>query len=132
LEIIEKCELDNADGTAFVTTPSVVRLLRSTAKVGSTDSVMIMQEPNMLAGYSLAATNNCPGDTVGSPTIPHNLIFGNWSDVLIGFWSELDILVNPFESTAYAKGNVQIRCMMTLDIAVRHAESFAACTDLLP
>lgn len=132
LQIIEAVELDNAEGTAWVTTPSVVRLLRSTAKVSSTDSVMIMQEPGMLAGYPLAATNNCPGDSIGSPNVPHKLIFGNWSDVLIGFWSELDILVNPYESTAYSKGNVQVRAMMTLDIAVRHAESFAACTDLLP
>lgn len=132
LSIIEKVELGNGDGSAWVTTPSVVRKLRSTAKVTSTDSVMIMDTPNSLAGYPLAATNNVPGDTIGSPTLSHKLIFGNWADLLIGFWSELDILVNPYESTAYSKGNVQVRAMMTLDIAVRHSASFAACTDLLP
>jgi hypothetical protein len=46
-------------------------------------------------------------------------------------WSELDILVNPFESAAYSKGNVQIRAMVTVDIAVRHPESFAAITDIV-
>jgi HK97 family phage major capsid protein len=59
------------------------------------------------------------------------LIYGNWSDLLIGLWSELDVLVNPFESTAYSKGNVQVRAMMTCDIAVRHAASFAAILDVL-
>jgi HK97 family phage major capsid protein len=63
-----------------------------------------------------------------APTDP--LVFGNWADLVIGFWSELDVLVNPYESTAYSKGNVQIRAAMTLDIAKRHPESFAwlSCT----
>jgi HK97 family phage major capsid protein len=58
-----------------------------------------------------------------APTDP--IVFGNWSDLIIGFWSELDVLVNPYESTAYSKGNVQIRAAMTLDIAKRHPQSFA-------
>jgi HK97 family phage major capsid protein len=54
------------------------------------------------------------------------ILYGNWSDLLIGTWSELDILVNPYETTAYKKGNVQVRAMMTMDVAVRHIESFVA------
>jgi HK97 family phage major capsid protein len=57
-----------------------------------------------------------------APTDP--IVFGNWADLIIGFWSELDVLVNPYESTAYAAGNIMIRAAMTLDIAKRHAESF--------
>ena len=59
------------------------------------------------------------------------LIYGNWSDLVIGYWSELDVLVNPFESTAYSKGNVQIRAMVTADIGLRNAASFGAITDIL-
>lgn len=59
------------------------------------------------------------------------LIYGNWADLMVGYWSELDVLVNPFESTAYAKGNVQVRAMLTADIAVRNAASFAAIQDIL-
>jgi HK97 family phage major capsid protein len=57
-----------------------------------------------------------------APTDP--IVFANWADLIIGFWSELDVLVNPFETTAYSKGNVQIRAAMTLDIVKRHPESF--------
>jgi hypothetical protein len=57
-----------------------------------------------------------------APTDP--LVFGNWADLIIGFWSELDVLVNPFETTAYSMGNVMIRAAMTLDIQKRHPESF--------
>jgi hypothetical protein len=58
-----------------------------------------------------------------APTDP--LVFGNWADLIIGFWSEIDLLVNPFSDSAYPLGNVQIRAAMTLDIAKRHPESFA-------
>lgn len=68
--------------------------------------------------------------TKGGGTGLSALIYGNWADLLIGFWSELDILVNPFESTAYSKGNVQVRAMMTCDIQLRHPESFAAIVDI--
>jgi len=131
LTLIELVEEANAEGSAWVSTPGVVRLLRSTAKVSSTDSVMIMEGKDSLAGYPLASTQNAPY-SLGSPAEGDALIFGNWADVLIGFWSELDILVNPYESTAYTKGNVQIRAMMSADVAIRHAGSFAACTDLTP
>lgn len=58
----------------------------------------------------------------------HGLIYADWSELLIGIWSEIDILVNPFESTAYAKGNVSIRAMATVDCAVRHPLAFVSAT----
>jgi len=61
-------------------------------------------------------------------TDEHGLIYGDWSELLIGVWSEIDILVNPFESTAYAKGNVSIRAMATVDTAVRHPAAFVSVT----
>ncbi|TCU18800.1 phage major capsid protein [Rhizobium sullae] len=61
-------------------------------------------------------------------TDEHGLIYGDWSELLIGIWSEIDILVNPFESTAYSKGNVSIRAMATVDCAVRHPKAFVSVT----
>lgn len=58
----------------------------------------------------------------------HALIYADWSELLIGIWSEIDILVNPFESTAYAKGNVSIRAMATVDVALRHPAAFVSAT----
>ncbi|WP_374330452.1 phage major capsid protein [Aestuariivirga sp.] len=58
----------------------------------------------------------------------HGLIYGDWSELLIGVWSEIDLLVNPFESTAYSKGNVSIRAMATVDCAVRHPKAFVKVT----
>jgi hypothetical protein len=91
-----------------------------------------MNDAATLAGYSLASTQNVPSNlTKGGGTALSALIFGDWSQLLIGFWSELDILVNPYESTAYSKGNVQVRAMATADVAIRHALAFAAINDMI-
>ncbi|WP_020146818.1 phage major capsid protein [Thioalkalivibrio sp. ALJ15] len=123
-ELIGMVEDEDATGTAFLTHPKVRRILRSTNKVdGEAEHGFIMDSRDSLDGYTVARTTLTP-ITEGDPdTAP--LIFGNFSDLLIGFWSELDVLVNPFESTAYSKGNVKVRAMMTADVALRHPESFA-------
>ncbi|RME97119.1 MAG: phage major capsid protein [Alphaproteobacteria bacterium] len=131
IDLIAELEIDNAEGSAFLTNPQVVKSARKTAKVASTDSQMVMEAPDELAGFPLVSTNLVPSNlTKGTGTGLSALIFGNFSDLLLGYWSEFDLLVNPYESTAYSKGNVQVRGMVTMDVAVRHPESFAAITDL--
>jgi HK97 family phage major capsid protein len=107
-----------------------VKKLRSTAKVASTDSVMIMDTPAQLAGYVAAITSALPGDPNDSPATDATLIFGDWSSLLIGYWSGVDLLVNPYETTAYAKGRVLVRAMRDVDVQVRRPESFAIADDL--
>ena len=79
----------------------------------------------MYHGYPDLWSNLASVAFTGPPPATDPLFFGNWADLIIGFWSELDLLVNPFETTAYSKGNVQIRAAMTLDLTRRHPESFA-------
>jgi HK97 family phage major capsid protein len=68
---------------------------------------------------------------LGGTTNNHALIYADWSELLMGIWSEIDILVNPYEATAYSKGNVSIRAMATVDIAVRHPAAFVSATGVL-
>ena len=58
------------------------------------------------------------------------MIAGDWSQMMLGIWSEVDILVNPFAETAYNKGNVLVRAMSTVDIACRHPEAFVVAEDV--
>jgi HK97 family phage major capsid protein len=74
-------------------------------------------------GYPFAFTNLA---TAAAPNAKP-LLFGNWNDLIISFWSEIDLLVNPYSDSAFSAGNVQLRGAMTLDIALRHGESFAWC-----
>jgi HK97 family phage major capsid protein/HK97 family phage prohead protease len=84
-------------------------------------------------GYRVARSNQVPSNLVKgtSGAVCSAVLFGDFSQLVIGMWGGLEILPNPYDSTAYTKGAVRIRAMQTVDIAVRHAESFAAITDLL-
>ncbi|MFT3810539.1 MAG: phage major capsid protein [Micropepsaceae bacterium] len=126
LDGIADIETANADTGAlgWATHPQAVKLMRGTLKVNADAGAgFIMDAPGQLAGYRLASSTVVP--TNGSPAQP-SLIFGNWNDLMIGYWSAFEILVNPYESTAYAKGNVQVRGLLTCDVAVRHPVSFTA------
>ena len=134
INLIGSVETVNAMGTGFMTNAKVTRNARRTLKTtADTAFNMIMTSPNELAGYSCGVTNLVPSTLVKgtSGSTCSALIFGNWADLILGYWSELDVLVNPYETTAYAKGNVQIRAMATMDVQVRQPSSFASIQDIL-
>ena len=54
------------------------------------------------------------------------MLFGNFSDLLVGFFGGLDIVVDPF--THSKSGTVRIVALQSCDIAVRHAVSFCKST----
>jgi HK97 family phage major capsid protein len=119
---IQTADADDAS-LAWAMNGNGLKKLRSTLVAGSTDSRMIMSDPNNLVGYP-AVTSSIVPNNGNSPSDQTTLILGAWDSLVIGFYSELDVLLNPFESTAYIRGNVQIRAMMTADIQVRHAAAF--------
>jgi HK97 family phage major capsid protein len=123
--------LNNSLG--FLTNAKVVKSARQIAKTTTdTASNFIMTDANTLAGYPLGSTQNVPATgTKGSGTNLSSLIFGDWSQLVLGFWSELDILVNPYDSTAYAAGSVLVRAMMTADVKIKQPLAFAAITDVI-
>jgi HK97 family phage major capsid protein len=88
--------------------------------------------PTTVFGRRFAVSNQVPSNlTKGSASGTCSaVIYGNFADLLIGMWGATDILVNPF-GTGYTNGDVEIRIMQTVDIAVRHPESFAAMVDAL-
>ena len=53
------------------------------------------------------------------------MIAGDFSQVIQGTWSAVEVLVNPFMESAYRKGNVALRIVLTTDIAIRQPEAFA-------
>lgn len=84
-----------------------------------------------LNGYRAEVTNQVPSNlTKGTGTNLSALIFGDFSQVLLGMWGGLEILPNPY-GAGYNSGSVDIRAMQTADINFRHVESFAAITDII-
>ena len=67
--------------------------------------------------------------TKGSGSSLSAMIFGNFNDLLIGEFGPIDVIIDPY--TNADTGNVSVIAHMAVDVAVRHAESFAICTDIV-
>jgi HK97 family phage major capsid protein len=121
LEIIEvESELatDNAlnGKLAYVANGTMRGVLKGVAK--DSGSGQFAWDGDKMNGYPAYMSNQVQDDDV---------FFGNWSDLLIAYWSTLEVLVDPY--TGSTTGNVRVRCMKDVDIAVRHAESFVLGSD---
>lgn len=130
LALMTRPEVDNvAVGSAgWALHPTVRKKLMSTLVAASTDSRMIMSDPNTLYGQPAYATGQAA--LLGSPSGGTAIYSPAWENLVIGYWGGVDVLANPYETTAYTKGNVQVRCLLTADVAIRNIEAFAACNDM--
>ena len=117
-DMIAKADLANVTGTGFLGTNGIKA---DAMKVRDTTNRPIPIS-DTFHGERALFTNQAPSD-LGDGN-DHGLVYGNWSDLLIGIWSQLDILVNPYAEGAYSKGNMLIRAMATVDFAVRRPASF--------
>lgn len=81
-------------------------------------------------GEKYAFSNQVPANlTKGTGTNLSAILYGAWADLLIAYWSGVDILVNPYHPDVASKGGVIVHSFLDCDIAVRHIESFAAIKD---
>ena len=106
---------DNAllGNLAYILPASMYGALKTTAKAANT-AQFVVEPGNTINGYRAIVSNQV---TAG------DLHFGNYADLLIGMYGGLDILVDPYTSSS--SGTVRIRALQTVDVAVRHAVSFA-------
>jgi len=84
-----------------------------------------------LNGYEALVTNQVPSDLdKGTSTgVCSALIFGNFADLFIGMWGGLDLTIDPY--TNNLSGGIRVVALQDMDVAVRHAQSFAAMQDAL-
>ena len=132
VNLMREVEIDNAlaGSIAYVTNPKVKAKLMTTPKQSSgVEGNFILQNPAELNGYRFEATNQISSTlTKGSSSgVCSAMFFGNFAELLVGYWGGLDVLVDPY--TGGAAGTLRIRTLMDCDIAVRHAESFAVVSD---
>lgn len=121
-------EANAASGSmAWLGSPAVKAKLASTLKASGIAGYLL--ENGRMAEIPAYFTNQVPVNTTPNPDTLR-LILGDWTQVLLGIWSEIDILVNPFDSTAYARGGVKLRAMATVDIGVRQPTAFVHAADI--
>lgn len=68
--------------------------------------------------------------TKGTGTNLSAAIYGIWSDLIIGYWSAVDIVPNPYHADVASKGGLLLHAFLDADVASRHIENFVAVTDV--
>ncbi|GGF82209.1 hypothetical protein GCM10010924_06900 [Rhizobium wenxiniae] len=113
-DLIAALELDDVTGTTgFLTNKSLMGQVRKVKTLGR-----VIPVSELFHGEKVVSTNQVPKVGGKDP-----LIFGAWSNLLIGYWSGVDILLNPYSDAS--KGGLRMHAFLDADIAVRHNEAFA-------
>ncbi len=108
--------IDNLDaGSMRHIGNSVVRgALKQTLRASSAGSDYIMTDAGTVNGYQFTVSNQMQQNDV---------LFGNFADCVVGMWSGLDVVVDPY--TQSASGQVILTVHQDFDVAVRRPQSFA-------
>jgi HK97 family phage major capsid protein len=106
---------DNADiGTmSYLFNPAQRGALKTTEKSSTSAGQFVWEPGNTVNGYRTEVSNQV---TAG------DVFFGNFADLLIGFWSGLDLTVDPYSNST--SGTVRVVALQDVDIALRNAVSF--------
>jgi HK97 family phage major capsid protein len=114
----------NVENRAWLMRAAVASKFEAAEK--SAGSGLYLLQDDKIAGIGANVTEQVPNvsGTVG------RAILGDFSQVLLGIWSEVEIVSNGFAETAFRRGGVLVRAMATVDVAVRHPQAFVVASDV--
>lgn len=118
-DMIAALKLDDISSTAaFLTNPAVANIARK-LKDGDGHNISMAET---FHNETIEITNQIPGD-IGTDN-KNALIYGHWASLVVGYWSAVDILVNPYHVDVASKGGALIHAFLDCDVAVRQPEAF--------
>lgn len=115
----------------YLTNPKVRGKLKTTSKTG-TEAIMVWDNSTQpLNGYGAGVTTLVPSnkDKGTSTGVCSSIIYGDFSELFIGQWLGLDIVVDPY--TLAANNQVKLTVNSLWDVMVRRHEAFAVMLDAL-
>lgn len=77
-----------------------------------------------------AEATNQVSKTLGAGGDEHGIVYGIWSELVVGEWGAIEIVYDPY--TQKKRGMVEVTGFYLADVAIRHEESFRKGTGLLP
>jgi HK97 family phage major capsid protein len=124
VNLMRNVETNNAltGSLAYITHPYGKAKLMTTAKVASSDSVMVSDGKEVI-GFPLFSTSGCAYN-VFTTTGSAGLIFGNWRDLYLGQWGGYDLTIDPY--TQAHKGTIRLVVNCYFDAAAARSASFSA------
>ena len=135
VDMVEAVEVDNAilndASVKFVGNPKVTANLRTIGKQASgVEGNFILGEDNRILGYDYMSSTLVPSDlTKGSGSNLSALIFGDFSQLMLGFYSGVDVIVDPY--TGSNAGTTRLAFFQDFDVALRHDDSFSVIKDIV-
>ena len=109
----------------YLTTPEV----RERAKLTEEASGARLWSDGTMNDHRAEATNQLSKE-LGAGGDEHAMVYGIWSELVVGEWGAIEVLANPY--TLAAKGLVQVTGFYLADVAPRHPESFCKSKGLVP
>ncbi|HOT98561.1 MAG TPA: phage major capsid protein [bacterium] len=128
----------NADigNLAYVTNSKVRGKLRKTQVFTGTNGAPVWTSGRErgigeVLGYDAYVTNTVPSNlTKGSASgICSAAFFGNWSDLVMGLWGGVDLMLDPYANAT--SGGKRVIALQDVDFNVRNVASFAVVKDIL-
>ena len=135
VDMVEAVEVDNAilndASVKFVGNPKVTANLRTISKQASgVEGNFILGEDNRILGYDYMSSTLVPSDlSKGTGSNLSALIFGDFSQLLLGFYSGVDVIVDPY--TGSNAGTLRLAFFQDFDVALRHDDSFSVIKDIV-
>jgi HK97 family phage major capsid protein len=119
--LIAELELDDVTGTAaFLTNPTVMKGVR---KLKDGDG-HVFTAAELFHNGRVEVSTQVPTD-IGAGSDKSALIYGQWGELYLGYWSAVDILINPYHPDVASNGGALLHAFLDADVAVRHPEAFA-------
>ena len=115
--------------TAYLGNADVGGTLATTAKIGSTFPVFLLEDGKVY-NKPFLETNQLPNNLTkagGSNLSP--IVYGVWNQLVMAYWSGVDILIDPY--TGSSSGTVRIVALQDMDIQPRHNEAFSVVVDMI-
>jgi HK97 family phage major capsid protein len=109
----------------YLTTPEV----RERAKLTEEASGARLWLDSTMNDHRAEATNQLSKE-LGAGEDEHAMVYGIWSELLVGEWGAIEVLVNPY--TLAGQGMIKATSFYLADVAPRHPESFCRSTGLVP
>jgi HK97 family phage major capsid protein len=100
----------------YVTTPSVAALAMARQRFSSTDTPLWQGNiwDGQMAGFPAMSSNQMASGT---------MLFGDWSQVVVGEWGVLEVEVNPYAN--FQAGIIGVRALVSIDVGLRYAGAFS-------
>ena len=121
IDVLAANALVNPAAAGYVATPAVAGLLAARSRFANTDTPL--WDGNLLdgtvAGFRAMSSTQVPAA---------RMVFGDWSQLVIGEWGALELEVNPYAN--FPAGITGIRAFYTVDVGVRYAAAFSAAASI--